>query len=286
MRPRDRFYGGDPTYLRYVQYRDSSRLAARASLHVKYSTAPVGFYPWWCRQVDWRRGARVLDVGCGPGWLWAEATAYVPRDLDLTLVDLSEGMTGEALVRLQGRGHHRHVTGAVGDAAALPFVSGTFDVVVANYVLYHLPDPAAAIAEMARMLRPTGVLMAAMSGTGHLRELLELPAEVFGIEAVPDERFSAETAGPVLRSWFDDVDWRPYSDRLVCRDTDDVLAYLASVPPADQATPEQRQKLSEVVHARFTDGGGVIEVTKETGVFVCRSVSSPQMARQPAGQSC
>jgi len=275
MRQRDRFYGGDRTYLRHVQYRDSTRLAARASLHVKYSTAPVGFFPWWSRQVDWRRGSRVLDVGCGPGWLWAEATAYVPRDLDLTLLDLSEGMIREASRRLQGRGHHRYVAGVVADAQTLPFVAGTFDVVAANYMLYHVAEPATAVAELARMLRPTGVFMAAMSGDAHLRELRELPLEVFGTETTLHQRFGTEAAAPVLRSCFDDVVWRPYDDRLVCRDPDDVMAYLVSVPPADDATPEQRQKLSEVVWSRFADGGGVLEVTKETGVFVCRGPRTP-----------
>jgi SAM-dependent methyltransferase len=271
MRERDRFYGGDTAYLRKVQYRDSSRLAARASLHVKYGTAPVGFFPWWCRQVDWRRGARVLDVGCGPGWLWAEATAYLPRNLDLTLLDLSEGMIREASTRLHGRGHHRRAGGLVGDAHALPLVSGSFDVVAANYVLHHMAEPAVAVAELARALRPTGVMVVAANGATHLQELRELAVEAFGIGIEPPRpRLGLDAAGAALRACFADVAWRPYDDRLVCRDPDDVLAYLVSVPPAEDADLDQRQKLLELVWSRFADGGGVLEVTKETGVFVCR----------------
>lgn len=275
MRERDRPDGAHRAYLRDVQFRDSSRLAARASLHVKYGTAPVGFFPWCCRQVDWRRGARVLDVGCGPGWLWAEATAYLPRDLDLTLLDLSEGMAREASIRLEGRGYHRCVAGVVGDAQDLPLVARSFDMVVANYVLHHLAEPSAAVAELARALRPAGVLLAAVNGTTHLSELRELAAEVLGTEALSAESgrppfLGLDAVGRVLGSCFEDVTWRPYDDRLVCRDPDDVMAFLMSLPPADDAGPEQRQELLERVWSRFAEGGGVLEVTKETGVFVCR----------------
>jgi hypothetical protein len=52
--------GGGQAYLRDVQYADSSRLAARARLHVKYGTAPVAWFPWLATQVDWPGSARVL----------------------------------------------------------------------------------------------------------------------------------------------------------------------------------------------------------------------------------
>ena len=68
-----RVAGSAQAYLRDVQYRDSSRLAARARLHVKYGTAPVAWFPWLATQVDWPAGGpgargglrRRLDVGRG-----------------------------------------------------------------------------------------------------------------------------------------------------------------------------------------------------------------------------
>src|SRR5262249_35386479 len=93
----DRFDGRDPTYLRQVQYRDGTQLTARASLHVKYSPAAVAWFPWLVRRVRWPARSRILEVGCGTGWLWLEASAHLPYDLDITLTDLSEGMVREAL---------------------------------------------------------------------------------------------------------------------------------------------------------------------------------------------
>ncbi len=51
-------------------------------------------------------------------------------------------MVAEALERVSGLGRHRNVVGRVSDVQALPFPAGTFDVVIANHMLYHVPDPA------------------------------------------------------------------------------------------------------------------------------------------------
>jgi SAM-dependent methyltransferase len=268
---RDAFTGGDQAYLRDVQYRDSTRLAARASLHVKYSTAPVAWFRWVATQIAWPARARVLEVGCGAGWLWAEASAHLPMGLYLTLTDLSPGMVAEAVARVGGLERHRRVGGRVADAQALPFAADSFDVVVANHMLYHVPDPGSAVAELARVVRPDGVLMAGTVGADHLRELAEIRAEVFGGSRVlaTVDTFGIEVGGPMLRGCFVDVEWRHYDDWLDCTDPDDVLAFLASTPPVEGASHEERRRVVEAVHRRFAAGGGRMRVSKETGVFVC-----------------
>ncbi len=268
---RDALAGGDQAYLRDVQYRDSTRLAARASLHVKYSTAPVAWYRWVAMQVPWPARARVLEVGCGAGWLWAEASAHLSGGLDLTLSDLSRGMVVEAVERVGGLGRHRRVEGRVADAQALPFTPDCFDVVVANHMLYHVPDPRMAVAELARVVRPGGVVIAGTVGPSHLRELDDIRAEVFDQPriAAPVAIFGVEVGEPMLRGCFVDVEWRHYDDWLDCTDPDDVLAFLASTPPVEGASNEERRRVVDAIHRRFAAGGGRMRVSKETGVFVC-----------------
>ncbi|HEX6165277.1 MAG TPA: class I SAM-dependent methyltransferase [Acidimicrobiales bacterium] len=265
--------GSDRSYLRDVQYRDSSRLAARARLHVKYGTAPVAWFPWLAGQVGWPAGASVLEVGCGAGWMWAEASARLPGDLDLTLTDLSEGMVAEALDRVGSLGRYRRTSGRVADVQDLPFQTAAFDVVVANYVLHHVPDARRAVAEMARVVRPGGTVVVACVGDGHLAELHQIRREVFG-EPWADalaSGFGAEAGAEVLPQSFGQVDWRPYRDRLDCRDPDDVVDYLASIPPVDAADDAQRARVVAAVRARFSAAGGRLQVRKDTGVFVCRA---------------
>jgi SAM-dependent methyltransferase len=267
---------GGQSYLRDVQYRDSSRLAARARLHVKYGTAPVAWFPWLATQVPWPAEPRVLEVGCGAGWMWAEAAARLPGDLDLTLTDLSPGMVDEALDRVASLGRYRRTVGRVADVQDLPFRSAAFDVVVANYVLHHVPDTGRAVAELARVLRPGGVAVVACVGDGHLAELHQIRQEVFGAAAdVFADAFGAAAGTRVLPTRFGDVEWLAYADRLDCRDPDDVVAYLASTPPVETATDDQHRQVVAAVAARFAAGGGRLRVSKDTGVFLCRTPQPP-----------
>ncbi|HEX5947337.1 MAG TPA: methyltransferase domain-containing protein [Acidimicrobiales bacterium] len=264
-------------YLRDVQYRDSSRLAARARLHVKWGTAPVAWFPWLATQVDWPAEAEVLEVGCGAGWMWAEAAARLPSDLDLTLTDLSSGMVREAIDRVGSLGRYRRTVGRVADAQELPFRSASFDVVMANYVLHHVPDTRRAVGEMARVLRPGGTLVVACVGDGHLAELHQIRREVFGeslTEALAST-FGASAGAEELPGSFGSVDWRPYRDRLDCSDPDDVIEYLASTPPVEDASEDEQTRVVDAVRARFAAGGGRLRVSKDTGLFLCRQPRPP-----------
>lgn len=269
----ERFVGGSQEYLREVQYRDGSRLAQRANLHVKYRTAPLSVFDWVGGLFDLFEDASVLEVGCGTGWLWQESGFDVPSGVTLTLTDLSAGMVAEALSRVEGSGRVEFVAGQTADVQHLPFVDGSFDRVVANHMLYHVPDPAAGVAEMARVLRRDGMVIASTNGRRHLRELWEIRSAVFD---TPVEDEGAATFGPeiglgVLRRYFSDVRWVEYPDELRCTDPADVLAHICSTPPADAATPEEINKLTQQVQKAFERGDGQLTVTKDVGSFVARN---------------
>lgn len=92
-------------------------------------------------------GTRLLDVATGPGYAAAKASE---RGADAVGLDFSETMLDHA------RAHVPGVEFVLGDATALPFEDGTFDAVVAAFVLLHLAAPERAVAEAARVLRPGG----------------------------------------------------------------------------------------------------------------------------------
>jgi SAM-dependent methyltransferase len=223
------------------QYKDGANLTARADLHAKYGTAPIAWFDWVAQQVDWPVDGDVLEVGCGTGWLWASVTT----PLTLTLTDLSEGMVAIAAERVGARA-------MVADAQALPFDDASFDVVVANHMLYHVPDRAQAIAEFARVLRPHGVLVAATNGSNQMKELID----VGRLTAA----FGRENGAELLRTQFAHVEWRTYEDELRCTDVDDVVAYVRSIDKSDD--PDLRDRIA----ARFVDG--VMTITKDTGLFL------------------
>jgi SAM-dependent methyltransferase len=261
--------GDQREYLRTVQYADDTRLSARARLHARYRTTTVPWFAWLVGLVDWPAGARVLDAGCGNGMIWSETVGSVPRHLRLTLTDLSPGMVAAA-ASAATRAKVAVIDAREADIQDLPFADGAFEVVVANHTLFHLPDPARGVAELARVLTPGGTLLASTNGPDHLAELNDIRAEVFG-EAGRDPTFATfgRVSGiPLLLDAFTGAAWHPFEDTLACTDADDVMAFLTSWEPGDAARPEQLAQLRAAVDTRFAAGGGTFRITKDTGAFI------------------
>ena len=151
------------------QYGTSARLDARVALHARYSVNDYGWFRWVYDQFDLRTGDCVLELGCGTGELWAGTAMRVPAGVRLLLTDVSQGMLDQAAARLADR--PLAITLACVDAQQLPYPDGRFDVVIANHMLYHVPDRPAALAEIARVLAPGGRFYATTIGAGHMAEL-------------------------------------------------------------------------------------------------------------------
>ncbi|RPK55676.1 Demethylmenaquinone methyltransferase [Streptomyces sp. ADI96-02] len=105
-----------------------------------------------------RPGARVLDVGCGPGTITADLAALVAPGR-VTAVDAAAGILEQARAVSAGRGLD-NVRFAVADVHALDFPDDSFDVVHAHQVLQHVGDPVRALREMRRVCRPGGIVAA------------------------------------------------------------------------------------------------------------------------------
>lgn len=103
-----------------------------------------------------RAGERVLDVGCGPGFYCAELLDRVGPSGSVVGVDSSPAMLGLAGRRCAG---HDNVELLPGDAAALPVEDGGFDAALCVQVLEYVAEPATALAELRRALRPGGRLV-------------------------------------------------------------------------------------------------------------------------------
>lgn len=158
----------DRDYLLGSQYRDSSILDARIRLHEHFSTNPLGWHPWVFQQLDLPERCKILDVGCGPGHLWLQNLDRITPSWRVVLSDLSIGMVAAAST---GFADFELFQFAALDVRAVPFPGETFDVVIANHMLHHVPRREQALSEVRRVLKLGGRFYATTNRRGHLREL-------------------------------------------------------------------------------------------------------------------
>src|SRR5438105_1376606 len=101
-------------------------------------------------------GARVLDVGCGPGSITCDF-AVLAAPGEVLGLDRSEDVLAQARALAEDRGLD-NVSFTVGNVYDLDLEDESFDVVHAHQVLQHLTDPVAAVREMRRVAKPGGIV--------------------------------------------------------------------------------------------------------------------------------
>jgi ubiquinone/menaquinone biosynthesis C-methylase UbiE len=167
----------------------------------------------------------VLDVGCGPGRLGGRVAEHCGAEV--VGVDTS--------VRMVELARERGLAAIVGDAQSLPFADREFDCVLAAWMLYHVPSLDRAVLELARVLRPGGLLVATTNGEGHLSELWTRIGPAW--TTLP---FRRENGARILHRAFSHVEQVDFTTRARFPDREAVVRYAASLAdtpdvPADIA---------------------------------------------------
>ncbi|MGO8767389.1 MAG: class I SAM-dependent methyltransferase [Mycobacterium sp.] len=143
----------------------------------------------WRLPIEWLRippGGVALDVGSGPGNVTASLARAAGPDGVALGIDISEPM----LERAVRKGAGPQVGFIKADAQRLPLRDDTVDAVVSTAVLQLVPNPTAALAEMARVLRPGGRLAIMVPTAGSLarfwQKLPNVGAHAFGDDEIGD----------------------------------------------------------------------------------------------------
>lgn len=156
----------------------------------------------------------VLEVGCGPGVFAARLRAECPH-VALLATDASP--------RFVELARQRGLTAQMMDVQELLVPDDSYDVVVAMWMLYHVPDLDRGLAEVRRALRPGGTFVAVTNGDEHTADLRR---EAGGGPVITT--FSSENGEAALARHFTDVRRQDVSSRAVFDDREQALAYLRS----------------------------------------------------------
>ena len=255
----------DPQYVT-SQYQNASNLNVRIRLHQRCSTNKYGWPRWVFDQFSLPPQGRLLELGCGTGDLWLENSDRIPVGWEMVLSDFSSGM----LRRAQGSlGGNRNFRFGVIDAQSIPFESRGFDAVIANNMLYHVPDKARALAEIQRVLKPNGRFYASTIGEQHLQEMAALVGKFDSQLASWRERLSAsftlENGSAQLTQWFANVAFRHYEDSLVITEATPLVDYILS--GRLRLSADRQRDFARFVKQELQLRGGKLYITKDVGVF-------------------
>ena len=258
----------DPNYLKTDQYRDSTNLDARVVIHQRFSTNPYGWFNWvFDALIKLPDDARVLELGCGPGYMWKECIQRIPAAWNITLSDLSSGMVDSAWRNLVVTG--RNFKFEQIDAQSIPYPDETFDAVIANHMLYHVPDRRKALSEIRRVLKADGHLFAATVGDRHLNEIGAYLSRATMKDDLPrfTDPFLLENGLEQLQEFFSNVEMSRYDDNLRVTEVEPILAYVRSGIRAMYFSETEFAQIEKELREKL-ERDGEIFITKDSGMFV------------------
>ena len=257
----------DQEYLMNDQYKDSSNLDARVAIHQRFSTNPYGWMNWvFDSLLKLPEDAKVLELGCGPGYLWKDNLSRIPAGWRITLSDLSPGMLDTAWRNLVVTGRAFQFKDI--DAQSIPFKDETFDAVIANHMLYHVPDRPKAIVEIKRVLKPGGHAIATTVGENHMKEMMEWYARVHVSKVWESfaNPFTLENGLEQLRPYFPHVAHSRYEDNLEITEIDLIMAYIRSGIRVSELSEDELATLQHDLECELQEKGKIF-ISKDSGLF-------------------
>ena len=247
------------------QYENATNLNTRISIHDKYSVNKQGFGNWIVSNYQITDGMRVLELGCGTGDMWTRKSNLIARCAELVLTDFSEGMVRTAHSNI---GDLPNVTYQVVDIQEIPFETNSFDIVIANMMLYHVPDLGKALSEVKRVLKKSGRFYCATYGEHGIIQFIANLLKPYGAEDRVNKNFTLQNGKQILAQFFSFVEMMEYNDSLEVTNIDDMLDYIYSLTSMTEVSKIKRDIVKKVLEQNMEDG--ILKVPKEYGMFVCR----------------
>lgn len=246
------------------QYRTAANLNTRISIHQKYSTNKQPFGDWILAQYGISPGFRILELGCGTAQMWKGKEALLKDGVNLTLTDFSAGMLEAAKANTAEFGN---ISYAQVDIQSIPHADASFDMVVANMMLYHVPDLQRGLSEVSRVLKKGGKFYCATYGEHGIMEFVNETLREHHIRGSIGTTFTLQNGAASLAPWFSQVELRTREDGLAVTNIGDFVDYVLSMSSLTGLENADAKLLHLAFEKKAKDG--VLYVPKEYGMFVC-----------------
>ncbi len=266
-----------PNNLLHQQYSNSSKFNARIQLHAKSSTNKYPWPLWVFDQFEKKANQKILELGCGTGMLWQVNGTRIPEDWEIFISDFSEGMlnkTQENLEKVNANFHYQ-----VMNAENIQFPDKFFDIVIANHMLYHVPNMYQALSKISRVLKKEGALYASTIGQSNMGEMKKILFDFLQNHSYEEalgsveEKFSLDNGQELLKRCFDDIRIVRYENSLKITEPHLLVDYILSCNGlkegvevlAENRVQEFRNHIENIIKIN-----GQILISIESGLFICK----------------
>lgn len=246
------------------QYQTAHNLNIRISIHEKYSTNKLPFGDWIVSHYDIRPSNRILELGCGTGSMWVNHLDLLAEDTQLILTDFAAGMLETAKQNI----HSSKVSFAQADIQNIPYADSSFDVAIANMMLYHVPDLHKGLSEVRRVLKPGGTFYCATYGIHGIMEYVTDLLKGLNVSGSIGTTFTLQNGAESLNRHFESVQRLDREDGLAITDINDFADYIYSMSGLTNIDTIPRNSLLTLLESRMENG--ILFIPKEYGMFICR----------------
>lgn len=257
------------------QYKDESNLQKRIQIH-KYGVAEESWQEFLKQNINLGEDCKILEIGCGTGMLWKSLLENHPPIKQIVLSDFSDGMLENSKENLKEKSNEYDIQYKKIDATSIPFENNTFDIVIANHVLYHVTDVERSLSEISRVLKAEGQFFATTIGKNNMLELKDIvhtyfPSienDIFFNQFL--ENFSLENALQKTNPFFKKCERTDYEDYLLIPHPEPLIEYIESfnLPDILDSDTKRTNFKNRLLHdLNFKNG---LRINKEIGLITCQ----------------
>ena len=250
------------------QYKSDKNLNIRNNLH-NYNINRVDFDKWCFNQINFQKNTRVLEVGCGTGKFWFKNKESIDGSLDITLSDFSKSMlksTKEKLKNLNYNFKYEEI-----NVESIPYEDASFDIVIAEHMIYFAPNIEKALSEIRRVLVPGGVLYLTANSCEAMAELNKLVEKFDSSLGIDNNgysaRFELENGAPILQKYFNKVDVEILEGKIIVDKPEPVVSYKASTIQGSSILVGEKKKAFTKYLEDYIRKNDDISITTKTCLF-------------------
>lgn len=257
-----------------LQFDTIEGLQLRVLFHHQHTHFNDNFHQWMFKHYQFPKNAQVLDIGCGDGTIWLANQTSIPKDIKITLADISSKMLEECQTKLNFIEQIKNIEEA--DCFYLPYPDKSFDVVIANHLFMYFDDLPKALKEVERVLKDDGVLYCSTIAKDMMKErdlmLKEFDKRISFNQDVLYQRFGYENGKEKLSRYFQDIQVDERIEVYQIKDLDLYYRFILSgkgLSPNLEVMYRKKEKLYDFMKS-YLKKHKLFYLTTHAGIFIAR----------------